>query len=786
MDKKNKIISLPLFLLVFIIYLFTLSPAVNFEDSGEFITSIHTMSIAHPPGYPLYLLLGKLFSFLPIKSIEFRVNLMSAFFAALSAVILYMLLVRIFSVLKEKLNIIPAFIVLFYFLSSTLWGISLVAEVYTLNLFLTSLLLLLIEIIFIEKNSKTKYHYLFFYLLGIGVGNHHTIIFIGLLYGVFFIKNKTYLTLGKQNYIKFLLLFLLGASLYIYLPIRAMAHPTINWGNPSDMKKFLAVLPLGTFLKHILTVNPVYELFKGMDTKFNINYIPGVIIMGLILYFIYFGIKKLKNKNLRLFFILLFCLYSFFIVFLANAPEDKLFTLKVFFIPAWFSFYFILFYGILKTLKKYSLYFFPLFALFLFLVNLKFQKRNNYYYTRDYALNILNNLSYQSILFTLKDNETFPIWDMKYVRYKRPDIYAINLVLLSEQWYLDYLNLYYPDLKIGLNKMQGQFNKKHIRQRFLHSIIMANQDKGVYFTSKDNTMEYNKFIEVPLDLKSSGLLYKLNYIPLASDVRYDFDNLIDDYFKFLNHFNKNTIEKFKSKISGLDTQTRYVLQTVAFSFLEYANGLFQYGLPDDAKRFYQYSIYINDIIGAGINNIYAYANIGNIFLQKDDKAHAVYFFKKGVNLQPQTDLAKKMVMKINRLTQAGLTALPEDKTVVKHTKKEEQITATAALAENFYAKKDYNNAIKYYKKLLKMDPKNPRHYSNIGDCYFNIGQYKEAVQFYKQAIKYKKDYTTAYYNLGGCYLMLKQNTKAKKTWETGLQYAPGDRRLLQALKQYFP
>ena len=810
MDKKNKIIIPLLFILVLFIYLLTLSPAVNFEDSGEFITSAHTLSVAHPPGYPLYLLLGKLFSFLPLGTPEFKINLMSAFFAALSAVVLYILLFRILGLMKERQrHFISGFIILFYFLSSTLWDISLVAEVYTLNLFLAGLLLLIIEKIYFENRSepgmpepyrsKAKYHYLFFYLLGVSICNHHTILFIGLIYLVFFFKSKTARTLKKNNYYKFFILFILGLSIYAYLPIRAGTNPIINWGNPSNIKNFLAVLfrkqygdvgseliPLGTFFKHILTVNPVYELFKSTNTKIDINHIPSVIILGAALYFLYSGLKSIKKKNIRLFFVLLFILYSFFIVFLANAPEDKLFTLKVFFIPAWFALYFILFYGIFKTMKNYSFYAFPILFLMLFLINFRFQNRKNYLYTNDYALNILRSLPHKSILFTLKDNETFPTWNMKYVQQKRPDVIAINLVLLSEQWYLDHVTAFYPGLKIDLAHLKGKFQKKHIRQKFFRSIINSNPDRDIYFTSKHTTSEYKKFVDIEIDIHSSGLLYKLNYIPTSSLLFHEFNNLKNDFAVFVNLFNKKNIENFKSRIGFLDTQTRYVLQTVAFSFLEYANGLFQYGLADDSRYFYQYSIYINNIIGAGINNIYAYANIGNIFLQNGDKDNAVYFYKKGIELQPNSDLAKGMVTKIKKLTQLEPGQIEKEiRPTTKRTKKDEKIAGLSVLAENFYQKNDYKSAIKFYEKLLKVEPDNPITFSNMGDCHFNMGKYGEAVQYYQKAIELKKDYVTAYYNLGGCYVMLNKKMMAKKTWETGLKYSPGNQRLLNALKQYF-
>ena len=808
MDKKNKIIIPSLFLLVLIVYLITLSPAVNFEDSGEFITTTYTLSIGHPPGYPLYIILGKLFSFLPFGSVEFKINFMSAFFSALSAVVLYILSFRIFKILKEKPYFISFFIVALYFLSSSLWDISLVAEVYTLNLFLVSLLLLIIEHIYFEKNpdtnmadmpipykSKMKYHYLFFYLVGLGTANHHTFLFICLIYLVFFIKNKTNKALTNNHYFKFGILFLLGASIYVYLPIRAGANPIINWGNPETVKDFLAVLfrkqygdvgseliPLGTFFKHILTVNPVHELFKLTDTKININHIPSVVILGTTIYLIYFGLKSIKNKSLKLFFILLFVLYSFFIVFLANAPEGKLFTLKVFFIPAWFSLYFILFYGLYKILKKNSLYFFPAFFIILFLINFKYQNKNNYYYTRDYVLNFLKNLTYRPILFTLKDNETFPTWNMRHIHQKRPDAAIVNLVLLSEQWYLDQITAKYPDLKIGLETFKGNFPKKTIRQKFLQSIINSNPGRDIYFISKDSTPEFKKFIDMKMNMTSSGMLYKLNYTPTPSQEFYEFENLKKDYAVFLNLLNNNNIESFKSKITYLSTQTKYVLQTVVFALLEYANGLFQYGFDNDSKYYYQYSIYINNIIGAGINNIYTYANIGNIAIKNGDKKNCIYFFKKGIELQPDSDLAKQMAMKIQKLTQLDPDISKIEK---KETEGSREIKKSSVAAENYYSKGDYINALINYQKLVQLGSNNPVTYCNMGDCYFNMKDYNKAIEYYKKAIKSKKDYVTAYYNLGGCYLMLNQNAAAKTIWEAGLKYAPGDQRLLDALKKYF-
>ena len=71
-------------LATFWVYVKTLAPTVSFFDSGELISAAYTLGVAHPPGYPLYVLLGWLFSKLPIGNIAYRINRMSAFFASIA------------------------------------------------------------------------------------------------------------------------------------------------------------------------------------------------------------------------------------------------------------------------------------------------------------------------------------------------------------------------------------------------------------------------------------------------------------------------------------------------------------------------------------------------------------------------------------------------------------------------------------------------------------------------------------------------------------------------------
>ena len=57
-----------------VVYLITLAPTVTSEDSGELIAAAYTWGVAHPPGYPLWCIIARLFCLLPSSYSRFRKN----------------------------------------------------------------------------------------------------------------------------------------------------------------------------------------------------------------------------------------------------------------------------------------------------------------------------------------------------------------------------------------------------------------------------------------------------------------------------------------------------------------------------------------------------------------------------------------------------------------------------------------------------------------------------------------------------------------------------------------
>ena len=135
----------PLFVAVGLlpIYLGTMSHAVGAADTFEFQVVAPQLGIAHPTGYPLYLLLGRLFSLLPFGTVAWRLNLASAVYAVIAAAVVF----RVGLALTRRplpalvgavaLGLIPVY-----------WGQAIVAEVYTLHaLFVAVALWLMVRLI---------------------------------------------------------------------------------------------------------------------------------------------------------------------------------------------------------------------------------------------------------------------------------------------------------------------------------------------------------------------------------------------------------------------------------------------------------------------------------------------------------------------------------------------------------------------------------------------------------------------------------------------------------------
>lgn len=174
----------------FIVYWLTVQRSIPFWDCGEFIAASAILGIPHPPGTPLFILIGRVFSILPIADdIAFRINMISIISSAFTAMLAYMVAARLiryfFSDPNEFGNrlitltgaVAGGFFVAF---GATNWNNSVEAEVYGIAMALSMLILLLSLKYFEEKGSgnSVKYMVLAMYLAMLGVGIHMTVFLV--------------------------------------------------------------------------------------------------------------------------------------------------------------------------------------------------------------------------------------------------------------------------------------------------------------------------------------------------------------------------------------------------------------------------------------------------------------------------------------------------------------------------------------------------------------------------------------------------------------------------------
>lgn len=223
-----------------VVYGRTLAPTVMWYDMGEFATAALTLGIAHNTGYPLYILLGKLFSFLPLGDPAYRINFMSAFFGALTVFVTYLTIDK----LTRQRGIALAGSLLMAF-SSTLWGNATWAEAYTLNAFLTILILFLL-LDFRETESDGSL-LLATFLFGLGLGNHRLLLGMGLplAYAGLLRFGGGWQRPFLRRLGRMFLAFLVGFSVHLYLPIRAGMDPAVLWADASQPGVFLEMITTG-------------------------------------------------------------------------------------------------------------------------------------------------------------------------------------------------------------------------------------------------------------------------------------------------------------------------------------------------------------------------------------------------------------------------------------------------------------------------------------------------------------------------------------------------------------
>ncbi len=541
---------------------------------------------------------------------------MSAFWASLTNVTLLFSLLLISDILfpeeaNHKLKFPAAILTsLFFSFSPILWSQATINEVYSLNIFLCSLLVLFALYWYktvrdrpYAESASSRFVFLLAYLVGLSSGNHllSLLLLPGLIFLIAFSGARRILNLRTLVLIS--CFFILGVSVYLYLAVRASLNPALNWGNPSallNLKNHLLARMyrsrmfsettlmffgnLKYFGKTFLTQFPLWAfpfillgIFKGLRQNLKLFIFLGLIIVFNLVWSLNYAIKDIDPYFLQTILVSGFFLYLGILFFLQLA--EKVWNNLKFphGIRAWGSL------GIMLLLAIFYFLNFPR--------EFKTQDRSKDYIPYDFTLNILRSSHENAVILTEVWDYYSPWLYLRFVENKRPDLEIVQTDLLQWTWYKDYVRKYYPDLFERSSQEIERYGRYALRMeknlpvnslqvsvtfsQVIDSLILKNMaDRPVYITFLD---AYKGYAGLPTT--TEGLL--MRFRPERKFYPYEFPDF---------HLRGIAGSEF--------TKTSKELVCIAHYAVSYYNrGLYLrfFKLTQEADRYFQNAFYFKEL-----------------------------------------------------------------------------------------------------------------------------------------------------------------------------------------------
>ncbi|MBN1622186.1 MAG: DUF2723 domain-containing protein [Endomicrobiales bacterium] len=701
--------SLFYFFIIFGIYLYTLHPTISpYRDSGDLVVASVTLGIAHPTGYPLYVLFGKMFDILiPFGNSAYKINIMSAFFGA--GTIYFLTLVFGFIFNQSWILLSSAMLLAF---SPAFWRLSQVSEMYSLNAFLASVILFLIAKFYNDtKNNGHKPDFavllLVAFLCGFSTGNHQTIIFIfpGILW--FLLSCKDF---RLNHYFWSFIFFVLGFSVYLILPLRVLSEPVSSWGDLKTINGLLRVITradyggmrlhpeqskfhwtLGLIFQHLL----VYA--KSLLQQFAL---PGL-LAGL------WGIYVTRKNRFFQFLLIALLVSGPGFVILSNLPVQEETTLPIlephFVLP---NLIFVLF----ISAALFSIFFYKLgriaillLVMFSFVRHLPFCSYRAHYFAYDYGRNLMATLQKGSLIFNPDDPTTFITTYLQQVQGKRPDLRLI--AYFRTKWGYELIKKRYPDLLPKREILSGQELER----------IILDYNRGKYSIYAELPGKFPQgYFSYPY-----GLMYKL-----SESTENNPSNLPFNLYVFRNlRLDQSKNDFFTNKIMS------YYASAHNNIGLAYSNK----NMLTQARQEYYKALSIDNNLIPTLNNL------GTLEYSLANYKESEEWFKRVLELHPDSDTA---------LFNLGLAYKIQGKLTLA----EEHFKEAWQKGYNFDAGNElgllYLNtgkpelAEKFFKEIIKRNPKYIFAYYNLGLALKTLDKHEEAnkyLEYYMKNINDEKE-----------------------------------------------
>ncbi len=759
-----------LFFFAFAIYLNILSPSVYFGDSGELISMAYTLGIPHPTGFSLYMLVAKIFSYIPIGNIAFRINVLSAFFAALIPAIL--VLIFNISFFKKQENkfiklILPFFVALVFIFSYTILSQSVAARIYTLNGFLCAICLFLFFYYF-EYTNNIKTLYLLAFITGLGTGVHLSLVLFAVILWIYIIFQK--FNTVKKSIVPLIIFFISGLSINLYLLIRAQSEIVLKWANISSVNDFFNYITQKQYSKKMFSRDlQGYLYFFSEIIKFIIREFS---IIGFIA-FISGMIKAFFNKYKYFWLLFILFLSNILLLSVYGNYTDLQLAFR-YFIPSYiiaaFFIYYILFdlYISIKTKKAVIIFISLSFVILLIVIaakNVRENNRSNNFIAYNYPHDILRYMPENANVFTSGDNQIYTIAYAKFVEKKYP---GITIYDTTATIFKDIEKLF------AISKSTSQ--KSNVFAAFSQKIspIFSSVDLN---TQQLKQAMYGLYIRVAdeeniKDEIFPWYLYSLKNIIRDTDIFHEFEEreVVGFYLYRLAEFYKIRDRK-NIYIYLLDKSTQVAYDSVPIL----SNVAIRFGSDETIENgALKAEELFNKAVALQPDNDMVLYNIGSFYGRYGFYEKALTYFQKAIEKNP-TNLTAKLYYNM------ALKELQKQQNQSAESNQTQQVTVNPSPAinnEHFEAGKKYLEqkklklAISEFSKDIEINPMLDRSYFHIGYIYSLKNEIHKAIPFYENALTKNPNNTSTLNNLGLCYYRTYNLKKAKECFEKSLKINP--------------
>ncbi|MBK5277028.1 MAG: DUF2723 domain-containing protein [Desulfuromonadales bacterium] len=566
----------------FALYMATLAPSVTFFDSGEFLTATASLGSAHSPGYPLFLMYAKAFTWIPLGNVAFRVNMATAFSSSLACLGVYLLTIfllkdeqpvenRRFSDFAVKAAGLAA--ACSFSVTPRLWLQSNHDKPYPLLAFMSAIIFYLLlkwRDHYKTGDERPAYVYVCTFLAGMAMGLHQSVVLLLPAWILLIVLADWRMVTRVKELVLATAFAMLGFSVNLYLPLRATQNPLLNWGDSKTSTQFL-----WHFLRkgypedsHPRDLTLLWAQIKAFNVPREFTWLGAALVM--------FALFCLWRRNKAVVIAYLAGVGTFLLVIAGyfNTLPDLIFLTEEFFTPLYLLTAVLVGVGLYNVLdfairsarpperfdvKIYVLVLVLLFSLPVSLCAVNYYENDQHdnYIAYDYATNSLRSLPQNAVMFTWGDSGAFPLWYLQGVERMREDLDLPHTPHIVFDWYLDSMPRIFKDS--NLRKFDIQNSAPEVSMRIAVNDLINQRPVYIDFSTR-YSVAFNEYVPV-----QKGIVYRLRRISEPGGM--------PDISVWNNYNNRGILEK----ISFLDLDTGKAILIYANSYLEAGEFLMSIG-----------------------------------------------------------------------------------------------------------------------------------------------------------------------------------------------------------------